>query len=203
MDMDLVRNAIDKLELRIAGSGSEDAIVTLIADPDVIYCQYEKGACIRAAYGGRSAEFITADPVVAKTRIGFMFGATLGSLSQRAAAAAIMNVVTGFFGISRVLRSCDPACHRECLAALRAEIGSGRIFPVGIHGNVQVKLGSTAGSPEEADVILVVGDGMIAEGTGDLVVRYAGKKRIYLLGPSTAGVSALEGCRHWCPFGKG
>jgi hypothetical protein len=79
MDMDLLRDAIDKLELRIAGSGSEDAIVTLVTDPDVIYCQYEKGACIKAVYGGRKAEFITADPLVATTRIGFMFGATLGA----------------------------------------------------------------------------------------------------------------------------
>jgi hypothetical protein len=203
MEMDLIRDAIDKLELRIAGSGSEDAIVTLVTDPDVIYCQYEKGACIRAVYGGRSAEFITADPVVATTRIGFMFGATLGSLPQRAAATAIINVVTGFFGISRFLKSCDPASHRDCLAALRAEIGSGRIFPVGIHGNVLARLAPVVGGPEEADVILIVGDGMIAKGTGDLIAGIQGKKRVLFLGPSTSGVCALEGCRHWCPYGRG
>jgi hypothetical protein len=203
MDMDLIRDAINRLELRIAGSGSEDAIVALVTDPDAIYCQYEKGACIRAAYGGRSAEFITHDPVVAKTRIGFMFGATLGSLPQRAAAAAIINVVTGFFGISRVLRSCDPSRHQDCLAALRAEIGPGRIFPVGIHGNVLARLGPAAESPEGAEVVLVVGDGMIAKETGDLLASIQGKKRVLFLGPSTAGVCSLEGCRHWCPFGKG
>jgi len=201
--MDLLRDAIDKLELRITGSGSEDAIVTLITDPDVIYCQYEKGACIKAVYGGRKAEFITADPLVATTRIGFMFGATLGRLSQRAAAAAIINVVTGFFGISRVLRSCDPVNHHDCLAALRAEIGSGRIFPVGIHGNVLARLAPVVGSPDEADVLLVVGDGMIAKGTGDLIASIQGKKRVLFLGPSTSGVCALEGCLHWCPYGRG
>jgi hypothetical protein len=177
--------------------------VSLITDPDVIYCQYEKGACIKAAYGGRSAEFITADPLVATTRIGFMYGATLGSLPQRAAAAAIINVVTGFFGISRVLRSCDPASHRDCLAALRSEIGSGRIFPVGLHGNVLARLAEGVGSPDEADVVLVVGDGMIAKGTGDQLARLQGKKRVLFLGPSTSGVSALEGCLHWCPYGRG
>jgi hypothetical protein len=203
MEMDLIRDAIDKIELRIAGSGSEDAIVTLVTDPDVIYCQYEKGACIRAVYGGRSAEFITADPVVATTRIGFMFGAKLGSLPQRAAAAAIINVVTGFFGISRVLKSCDPARHRECLAALRADIGSGRIFPVGLHTNVLARLGPAERNPEIADVVLVVGDGLIAEGTGDLIAGAEGKKRVLFLGPSTSGVSALEGCMHWCPYGRG
>lgn len=201
--MDLIRDSIDKLEQRIAGSGSEDAIVSLVTDPDVIYCQFEKGACIKAAYGGRSAEFITADPVVATTRIGFMFGATLGTLPQRAAAAAIINVVTGFFGISRVLKSCDPACHRECLAALRGDIGSGRFFPVGLHGNVLARLGPTCGDPETADVILVVGDGLIAKGTGDLLACIQGKKRVLFLGPSTSGVCALEGCLHWCPYGRG
>lgn len=202
MSVDLVRDAINRLELRIAGSGSEDAIVSLVMDPDVVYCQYEKGVCIRAVYGGKSAEFITADPVVAKTRIGFMFGATLGNQPQRAAAAAILNVVTGFFGISRILRSCDPAKHPDCLAALRAEIGSGRVFPVGLHGNVLARFGPVGESPAGADVILIVGDGLIAEGTGDLVAGNRGKKRILFLGPSTAGVSALEGCRHWCPYGR-
>lgn len=131
-----------------------------------------------------------------------MFGATLGSLSQRAAAAAILNVVTGFFGISRVLRSCEPAKHPECLAALKAEIGSGRIFPVGLDSNLPARIGPVVENPEGADVVLVVGDGLIAEGTGDLVARLRKEKRIIFLGPSTAGVSALEGCRHWCPFGK-
>lgn len=201
--MDLVRDAINRLEVRIAGSGAEEGIVSLVTDPDVVYCQYEKGACIRAAYGGRSAEFITHDPVVARTRIGFMFGATLGSLPQRAAAAAILNVVTGFFGISRILKSCDPAKHPDCLSALSAEFGSGRVFPMGLHGNVLARLAPVVESPEEADVVLVVGDGLIAEGTGDLVARIKDKKRIYFLGPSTAGVSVLEGCRHWCPFGRG
>ena len=201
--MDLVREAVRRLEARIAGSGAEDAIVSLVTDPDVIYCRYEKGACIRAAYGGRTAEFITCDPVVARTRIGFMFGATLGSLPQRAAAGAILNVVTGFFGISRVLRSCDPAKHRDCLAALKAEIGSGRIFPVGLHGNVLAGLGPAAESPEESETVLIVGDGLITEGTGDMVASVGKRNRILFLGPSTAGVSALLGCRHWCPFGRG
>jgi hypothetical protein len=52
MDMDLIRDAIDRLELRIAGSGSEDAIVSLVTDPDAIYCQYEKGPASGRCTGG-------------------------------------------------------------------------------------------------------------------------------------------------------
>ncbi|NYT07681.1 MAG: hypothetical protein GKC05_05445 [Methanomicrobiales archaeon] len=201
--MDIITEAVKRLENRIHGSGSEEGIVTIQTDPDRVICQYERGACLKATYGGRSAEFVTMDPVTAKTRIGFMFGAVLGTLPQRAAACAIMNVATGFFCLSRTLKACDPVAHRECRAALRKEIGGESMYPVGIDGNALAGFGNVVKSPEEAGVILVVGDGLIGPGAGDLLARYAGEKRIILLSPSTAGVSALLGCTHWCPFGKG
>jgi hypothetical protein len=201
--MDLVRDAVKRLAERISGSGAEDAVVSIVTDPETVYCRYEKGACLRAQYGGRSAEFITTNPLTAKTRIGFMFGASLETLPQRAAAGAILNVATGFFCISRVLKSCDPVMHQECLAALRNKIGTGRVYPVGIQVNSLASLGPAADHPEGAEVFLVVGDGLIAKETGDLIARWRGKKRIVFLGPSTAGVSALEGCEYWCPYGRG
>jgi hypothetical protein len=203
MRLDILREAVKSLEMQIAGSGAEDGVVTIGTDPDTVFCQYEKGACLRARYGGRSAEFITASPLAATTKIGFMFGASLESLPQRAAAGAILNVVTGFFCISRVLKSCDPALHRDCLAGLKKEIGTGRVYPVGLHTNVLARIGPVAEVPEEAGLLLVVGDGLIAEGTGDLIARLGGKKRILFLGPSPAGVSVLEGLEHWCPYGRG
>jgi hypothetical protein len=201
--MDILLDTIKKLEQRIAGSGAEDGIVSLETDPETIYCQYEKGACLRAQYGGRSAEFITDNPLTAKTKIGFMFGALLESMPQRAAAGAILNVVTGFFCFSRVLKSCEPNMHRDCLASLRKEIGTGLIFSEGLHVNILTRLGHVADNPDKADIFLIVGDGMIAVGTGDLLSRFMGKKRIIFLGPSTAGLSAIEGCEHWCPYGRG
>jgi hypothetical protein len=201
--MDILLDAVKRLEARTAGSGAEDAVVSLTTDPGTVYCQFEKGACMIAAYGGRSAEFITSYPVTAKTKIGFMFGSSLESLPQRAAAAAILNVTTGFFCISRVLRSCDRSMHRQCLADLLKKIGPGTVCPVGLHGNVLSGLGLVGGTPESSGAFLIVGDGLISEGTGDLISSWRGKKRILLLGPSTAGLSALEGCDHWCPYGKG
>jgi len=126
--MDLVRNAIKRLESRLEGSGSEEGVVRIDTDPDRIICQYEKGACLRATFGGRSSEFVTMDPLTATTRIGFMFGAGLEKPNQRAAACAILNVVAGFFCISRVLKSCLPESHPQCLAALRCEIGQAPVL---------------------------------------------------------------------------
>ncbi len=201
--MDIVTRAVKKLEHRIHGSGSEEGIVTIRTDPDTVICQYETGACLKATYGGRSAEFVTMEPITATTKIGFMFGAMLEKLPQRAAACAIINVTTGFFCLSRVLKACDKGAHRECLAALRTEIGGRSIFPVGMTHNALSRFENIVADPDQAEIILVVGDGLIGPGTGELLARYAGKKLIFLLAPSTAGVSALLGCTHWCPFGKG
>jgi hypothetical protein len=203
MTMDIIVKAVNRLEDRIHGSGSEDGVVSIETDPDTIICQFEHGACLRALYGGRSAQFVTSEPITAKTRIGFMFGATLEKLPLRAAACSILNVVTGFFCFSRVLKSCDPDRHRDCLSALRQEIGMGRVFPLGMTPNAAARFERVVATPGEADVILVVGDGLIDPETGDLLTKYQGKKHIIFLSPSTAGVTVLLGCSHWCPFGKG
>ena len=64
------------------------------------------------------------------------------------------------------------------------------------------KFDHVVNDPDEADVLLIVGDGLIQPGTGELIEKYKGVKRILFLSPSTGGVSALLGCEHWCPFGK-
>jgi hypothetical protein len=69
--------------------------------------------------------------------------------------------------------------------------------------NAAIRFDRVVTTPGEADVILVVGDGLIDPTIGDLLMRYYGKKRVIFLSPSTAGVSALMGCPHWCPYGKG
>jgi hypothetical protein len=200
--MDLVCSAIKRMEARIEGSGSEEGIVRIDTDPERVICQFEKGACLRAVYGGRSSEFVTMDPLTATTRIGFMFGASLEKLNQRAAACAILNVVAGFFCISRVLKSCPPEAHRECLAALRCEIGNVPVFLFGMLPAAEEKFDQVVHDPDKAEVLLIVGDGLIQPGMGDLIEKYRGIKRILFLSASTGGVSALLGCEHWCPFGR-
>jgi hypothetical protein len=200
--MDIIHSAIKKLEARIEGSGSEEGIVRIDTDPDRVVCQYEKGACLKAQYGGRSAEFVTMDPLTATTRIGFMFKARLEKLPQRAAACAILNVVAGFFCISRVLKSCPPEAHRECIAELRSEIGEAPVCLIGMLPAAIGKFDHVVKDPKDAEILLIVGDGMIQPGTGELIKKYRGVKRIVFIAPSTGGVSALLGCEHWCPFGR-
>jgi hypothetical protein len=53
-----------------------------------------------------------------------------------------------------------------------------------------------------ADLILISSEGMIAEGTGDVIEQYKGKKKVLCIGSSVAGVSRLHLLEHWCPYGK-
>ncbi|HQA80011.1 MAG TPA: hypothetical protein PLV96_04370, partial [Methanoregulaceae archaeon] len=120
----------------------------------------------------------------------------------RAAACAILNVVAGFFCISRVLKSCPPEAHRECLAALRCEIGDAPVYQVGMMAAAKEKFSYLVPDPDDAEIILVVGDGLIHPEISDLIEKHRGEKRILFLSPSTGGVSALLGCEFWCPFGR-
>ncbi|MBP1928642.1 hypothetical protein J2741_001189 [Methanolinea mesophila] len=201
--MDLLVDAVKKLEETAKGSGCEDGTVVLRVDPERKYCQYERGACMEAVFAGRAAEFVTDNPTRATTRAGFMFGAALEKPAQRAAAAAITNALAGFFCISRVMRSCDPDCHARCLAGLREEIGASSVFVLGdcgvLSGEHERHRIRHAG---DADRVLVTGEGMIAPGAGDLLEASGNTGRVLFLGPSTAGVAALENIPHWCPFGQ-
>ena len=201
--MDLLVNAIKKLEETAKGSGCEDATVVLRVDPERKYCQYERGACMEAVFAGRAAEFITDNPTRATTRPGFMFGAALEKPAHRAAAAAITNALAGFFCLSRVMRSCDPQCHARCLAGLRDELGGASVFVLGDSGVLSGECGlRDVRDPGNAARILVTGEGMISPGAGDLLEGFCGTDNVLFLGPSTAGVAALENIPHWCPFGQ-
>jgi hypothetical protein len=54
---------------------------------------------------------------------------------------------------------------------------------------------------QDADVILINGEGIIEKSTGEIVRDYKETKRILCLGPSTAGVARLNQIELWCPFG--
>jgi hypothetical protein len=73
---------------------------------------------------------------------------------------------------------------------------------VGIVPAAAGKFACVVNDPDEAEVLLIVGDGLIQPGTGELIEKYRGAKRILFLSASTGGVSALLGCEHWCPFGR-
>ena len=202
--MDLITESVNKLETILEHSGCEDAGVVLDVDPDVVNCQFEHGACMTASFGGRSAVFVTHDPVRALTKISFMFGAPLETPSVRSAACAIINAAAGFFCLSRVLHPCPKTSHAACLQELKNEISGKRISCIGTMAPVERELGSSLASEiSEADAILINGEGIIAEGTGDLIESHKKTKKIYCFGPSTAGNARLHEIEHWCPYGTG
>ena len=100
--MSIIEESVHLLEEHVQGSGCEDGAVNLRVDPDSTKCPYEHGVCMVATFGGKSAEFVTSDPTRATTKISFMFGAKFENPRIRAAACAIINVLTGFLCINRV-----------------------------------------------------------------------------------------------------
>lgn len=201
--MDIITDSVNRLQEHIEHCGCEDTGVRLDVDPDRILCEYERGACMIATFGGRTAEFATDDPIRALTKISFMFGAPLETKNVRGAACAIINVATGFFCLSRVLHACPKASHAPCMGELADALRGHRIYCAGTIPALERALGpSITFEVNEADTILINHEGLISPETGDLVETWAGKKRILFLGPSTVGVSRLQQKEHWCPYGK-
>ncbi len=201
--MDIIRDSVEKIRAVLDHGGCTDGDVLLAVDPDATTCQFEKGACMTASFGGRSAEFVTFDPVRARTKIAYMYDAPLDTPPVRGAAAAIVNVVTGFFCLSRVLHACPATCHAPCREELKREIGGKRIWCIGDVPEIEhLFRGLIVSDPGPADIILIGGDGLIAPGTGDLIAQYATTKRVLGIGPSVAGVSRIRMLEHWCPYGR-
>jgi hypothetical protein len=200
--MDIIIDTVKKLETMMTGSGCDESGVVLEVCTDTVNCQFERGACMTAVFGGRSADFVTFDPVRAKTKIAFMFGTPLETPSVRGVAAAIVNVVMGFFCLSRVLHSCPESSHTECRSKLFLELEKKRIFCIGSIPSIETAFrGSIVINPQDADVILIHGEGIIGPGTGDIITNAQETTRILCIGPSTAGVARINQLELWCPFG--
>jgi hypothetical protein len=201
--MDIIRESVKKVHDILEHGGCGEGDVLLEVNPENKNCQFEKGACMTASFGGRTADFVTFDPVRARTRISFMYDAPLDTPSTRGAASAIVNVITGFFCLSRVLHACKESFHAPCLGELKREIGGKRVCCIGSIPEIELQFGGmVVPDPDQADVILISGEGMIAEGTGNLIEQYKSKKMVLCIGSSVAGVSRLHQLEHWCPYGR-
>ena len=200
--MDIVIESVKKLHDILTDSGCEDESVVLRVNPDELPCQYEKGACMEACFGGRTGEFVTFDPIQATTKVEFMFGASLDTPARRGAACAILNVVTAFLCLSRTLRACPTPCHAVCKQDLKTRLGTKTIFCVDSIPLVKQEMNQfIVDNPESADIILINGEGLIAPGTGDIIKNNRHQKTILLLGPSPAGIASLEKIERFCPYG--
>jgi hypothetical protein len=201
--MDIIRESVTKIKDILEHGGCGEGDVLLDVNPEARNCQFEHGACMTASFGGRIADFVTYDPIRARTKISFMYGAPLDTPPTRGAAAAIVNVVMGFFCLVRVLHACPESTHMPCLVELKREIGGRRLFCIGNMPEIELEFtGLLVDDPESADIILINGDGITLSGTGDLVERYIGTDRILCIGSSVTGVARLQEVRHWCPYGR-
>lgn len=201
--MDIIRESVIKLKGILEHGGCGEEGVLLDVNPSCRNCQFEKGACMFASFGGRTADFVTFDPIRARTKISFMYDAPLNTPSTRSAALAIVNVVTGFFCLSRVLHACGESSHAPCLEELKRELGGKRIYCIGSLPEIEHQFrGMILSDPEYADVILINGEALVTPGTGDLIEQYQEKTRVLCIGPSAAGVSRLHKLGQWCPYGR-
>ncbi|MEI8331473.1 MAG: hypothetical protein WCF90_07475 [Methanomicrobiales archaeon] len=200
--MDILIDSVNKLETILKNSGCEEVGVLLDVKPDAMNCQFDWGVCMTATFGGRSAEFFTSDPIRAQTKISFMFGEPLDNPAVRGAACAIINAVTGFFCLSRVLHACPGSKHAECMRELGMAIEGERVFCMGSMPSIEnTSHTEIATELKRADLILINAEGILDTRFGDLLAEFTGKKRIICLGPSTAGVARLQQIEHWCPYG--
>ncbi len=200
--MTLLLEAARKLEDTVHGSGCEDGVATLKRNPDVLRCQFERGALIEASFGDRTAQVVTDSPVQTSTRVSSLFGRDLPAPEQRTAALAIVNVVAGFLCIGRKFHACDPACHGPCLEELREEIRGRKIFtPVNIPVLSQGLAPLIPGKAGAAEILVLTGEALIREESSELREQ-AADHGILLLGPSTEGVASLLSLPHWCPYGR-
>ena len=200
--MDIIHESVKKIREILEHGGCGEGDILLEVNPDAKNCQFEKGACMTASFGGRTADFITFDPIRARTKISFMYDAPLDTPATRGAASAIINVVAGFFCLSRILHACPESCHAPCLRELRERTTGKQVFCIGTLPTIENTGGEIIQDPEITDIILIGAEGMIAGGTGDIIERYRGKKQILCVGPSTAGIARLAMLQHWCPYGR-
>jgi hypothetical protein len=202
--MKILEGAVQELEKRIKGSGCDEGAFGLFTDPDVKICQYERGVCMMASYGGKSAEFITFEPTRAKTRLSFMFGATFENSRTGAAACAIINAVTGFLCINRTLHSCNPECHAPCLYELKEHIKGRTLFIFGSSQKLEYEFrNQLVSGMDAADITIFTGDGIIS-GMDEGMVEKQGKEReVLFISPSTSGIASLGNSPYWCPYGRG
>lgn len=200
--MDIVLKAVKNLQDILLHSGCEDGPVILRVNPGAESCQFEKGVCMEAVFGGKTGEFVTFDQIQAMTKVEFLFGAPLDSPAQRGAACAILNVVTAFLCISRAVRACPVSCHAACMQDLKTRIGTQKVFSIGTTMVIEQKPDITiVTDPEQAGIILVNGEGIIAPGASDIINGSYEKRTILMLGPSTAGIASLEKIERFCPYG--
>ncbi|MBP2133861.1 hypothetical protein J2128_001815 [Methanomicrobium sp. W14] len=201
--MSILSEAVDELEKKLSGSGCDHGTVSIKKAPGKRICPYVDGECLVTEYGGKSCEIVTSYPLEVNTKVSFMYGRPLKSPVQRTAACAIINTLSNFLCFTRIAKACDEGSCGDCLKELVEQLKGKKVY---LNGNLPGLWssipGQTVDSPEDADIIIVSGDGLFDNDLLEVTEKYLGKKRVIFTGPSTAGVCVMKNYEHWCPYGK-
>ncbi|MBT8508822.1 hypothetical protein AZH53_10435 [Methanomicrobiaceae archaeon CYW5] len=201
--MDMITDAVRKMEEVIHGSGCQDSNIRIRRSPDADVCRYERGVPLVFEYGGVNVDCVTNYPLEATTRVNFMFGAQLDTPEKRTAACGIMNAIGRFLCLCRSGRACRPEDHAPCMTQLGEHLAGRKVFVVG-QAPALLGLAGVAyvDMPGEADILLVPGDGLFREEAVRVVDAWRDDVPILLVGPSTAGCASFLGIDHWCPYSR-
>lgn len=201
--MSSVTDAVERMEKVTRGTGCQDCNVKIERQPDAPACRYERGVNLKFGFGGAAADVVTQYPLETVTRIPFMFGASLETPEKRTAACGILSVVARFLCLCRRSQACGAEDHDQCFENFRSVFEGDRIYINGDMPELVRLLGkSVVSSPEEADVIVVGGDGLFSADGLAVSDKYRGEKKLVFIGPSTAGVATFLDEEHWCPFAR-
>jgi hypothetical protein len=201
--MDLVTDAVRRMEEVIFGSGCQDSNVRIRRSPDADVCRYERGVPLEIGYGGVIVDCVSHFPIEATTRVNFMFGAQLDTPEKRTAACGIMNVIGRFLCLCRTGRACRPDDHERCMAQLQEHLAGKKAFAVGQAPALSALPGIVyVDDPAEADILLVPGDGLFRDEAVRVADAYRDKVPMLFVGPTTAGCASFLGVDHWCPFSR-
>ncbi len=221
--MSIVSDAVKILENRIFGSGCEDGIVRIYPAASA-GCPYEDGITIVTEYGGKVSELSTSFPFDTTSKVSFMFDSPLKSPVQRTAACAILNVISNFMCFTRKGCACGEESHKACLDELITEIAGKKVYLNGCLTNLEnmlyeagtlypEKRVNLVGKPEDADLIIISGDGLFDREKLTVSERYfsdtnasdadnACSKELLFIGPAVTGFCVMHGVKHHCPYGR-
>lgn len=201
--MNIIEEAVKKLEEKLFGSGCDDGVASISIKEGGRICPFSAGRCLETAYGGKSVYMATGSPFEVKTKISFMYGSGLDNALKRTAACALINSLTNFMCFTRISSPCNEGMESECLLKLKEIIGDKKVFLNGNMPYLNEKLSArTVESPEESDLIIISSDGIISDCGIEITDQYRDKKEILFTGPGTAGICNILNLNHFCPYGN-
>ena len=193
----LLCDAVKRLEETSADVGAEDGDL-LYQRREGTICQFCKGECMAAEFGGRVAEVSTPEPFTARMHLGNMYGAPLLSPKTRAAAMGALNAAAGFLMLTRKTGACNSVYFDDCRAELLAYCKDKAVYVI---GSDIVGVNQTL-TPDEADLVLVSGDAFLEDAyLGEIEDVLAQKKEVVFIGQNYHGLAALLHLKIWCPYG--